>query len=303
MAKRQLSSVSADPIGFETLHEGVPSWMLNSLMSWFETILVKRRNSIPYGARDDLIRQTERKLHLIIARGGAMDSYNDLMYKVSINGELALDVAETILVIMSQSDLGLGLIGVTRPAAKLEEILSESGSKWTLKLDTPIDSDVASLNPRLEERVDATIQMQAERLSQAGQSFSGHLSSAWSNAYGRNPNSGEAFSDAIKAVEAASWPVVMPNDNTATIGKIAGELKATKDRWHTQMPNSTAQKEDVGVDLVILMMLQLLENHSDRHATGKHEEISSEKAQQAVADAIYLCDVFGNGLISKKLTS
>lgn len=55
---------------------------------------------------------------------------------------------------------------------------------------------------------------------------SGHLGKAWAAAFDQEPNPSTAYSEAIKAVEAAAIPVVLPNDPLATLGKVVGELRA-----------------------------------------------------------------------------
>ena len=113
----------------------------------------------------------------------------------------------------------------------------------------------------LEKRVGPTVE-EAARREMAGQSNAAtHLRSAWHHAYKRNPDPSKAYSDAIKAVEAAARPVVSPKDRLATLGKMIGVMKATPQKWGTVI----GAPDDA--DTVRMMMNTIWKGQTDRHGT------------------------------------
>ena len=71
----------------------------------------------------------------------------------------------------------------------------------------------------LEKRVDSTVEEAARREMEKQGNAAMHLQSAWHHAYRRNPDPSKAFSEAVKAVEAAARPVVSPKGVTVVNGQ------------------------------------------------------------------------------------
>ena len=61
--------------------------------------------------------------------------------------------------------------------------------------------------------MDPTVEEAARREMAEQSNAATHLRSAWHHAYRQNPDPSKAYSDAIKAVEAATRPVVSPKTN------------------------------------------------------------------------------------------
>jgi hypothetical protein len=59
-----------------------------------------------------------------------------------------------------------------------------------------------------------------ERPTTPDDRISEHLRAAWAGVYNLNPNPTAGYDHAVNAVEAAAWPVVTPDDEKATLGKI-----------------------------------------------------------------------------------
>lgn len=64
------------------------------------------------------------------------------------------------------------------------------------------------------------MQQMADPIIRSDTSAGKHLSKAWNCAFGRIPDYSQAYSEAIKAVEAATTPVLSPKDADATLSKM-----------------------------------------------------------------------------------
>jgi uncharacterized protein YmfQ (DUF2313 family) len=85
--------------------------------------------------------------------------------------------------------------------ATLNQLLEDAGSAYRAKVATG-----------LTRRVDETAHSAAEQAEKdAHPDASQHLRTAWRAAYGLHPDPTKAYSGAIKAVEAVSIPIVLPN--------------------------------------------------------------------------------------------
>ena len=60
----------------------------------------------------------------------------------------------------------------------------------------------------------------------SGTRAAGYLTRAWEQAWGRNPNASDSYRDSVRAVEAATSPIVLPNDANATLGRVIGTIRA-----------------------------------------------------------------------------
>ena len=114
------------------------------------------------------------------------------------------------------------------------------------------------------------------------------------------PNPSRAYSEAVKAVEEAALPIVLPNDKSATLGKVIGELRATPSAWQcifardSKMTHTTAVTP---IEVVIGMLDLIWANQTDRHAPIT--PIVQEQAESAVQLALALVELFRSGAISK----
>jgi hypothetical protein len=177
-------------------------------------------------------------------------------------------------------------VETAKAAAKsLEKVLRLGSSNWRVVGD------------HLEARVDDAVREAVDRARQetASTSASTHLDSAWIACYGRSSNPGLAYSESIKAVEAAAAPIVSPRDLKATLGKmIAGELTPNAALWRfTIVPHT--------MDPVISAMATLWDGQTDRHAGNRPTvPITQEAAQAAVLLAATLVHWFATGAISRR---
>lgn len=171
-------------------------------------------------------------------------------------------------------------------AGALEKILRLGGSLWRVVGD------------HLEARVEDAVREAVERAKKetAATSAATHLNSAWLACYGRNPNPGLAYSEAIKAVEAAAAPAISPKDLKATLGTMLGQLRPTTALWRFAIAPHT-------MDRVINAMEILWDGQTDRHGGNRPTaEITQEAAQAAVLLAATLVHWFATGAVTRRQT-
>lgn len=278
MTTRRFSTHNQNPEAVDALHDGVPSWMASSLFDWISGRLVNSMN-VP---RADLMRNLERLLRVNLTANytNSRDMYNMLFSRMHADEQLTLDVVQGILALEGTVYSGTGI---------LENILRQSGSKWKVV-------DDGGYNYRLEERVDSTVQAITDEVIADQSNASGFMAAAWSATFGRNPEPSTAYSKAIKAIEAASWQVVTPNDNTSTLGKIIGELNANPSQYKVSIRE---KNNNQGVATVTQDMQLIWNGQTDRHGTAHPVAPTQEAAEQAVVIAAMLCHQFIRGLISR----
>lgn len=98
----------------------------------------------------------------------------------------------------------------------LERELAIAGSAWK------VDPESGRLHRRVPAEAQAAYELALEREPSAAE----HLSGAWENAFGRHPDAGDAWSDAIKALEAVLSPIVIPAARLAKLSDIQSAVRA-----------------------------------------------------------------------------
>lgn len=74
----------------------------------------------------------------------------------------------------------------------------------------------------------------------AAGSAADHLATAWQAAYARSPDPVRAYSEAIKAAEAAAHAVIEANNVKATLGTMLGEIRNARRKFGTVMSTPAA---------------------------------------------------------------
>lgn len=105
----------------------------------------------------------------------------------------------------------------------LDQMLHEAGSVWRV--------DVGREPPALVRRVSETLEAAVLKEAQRGEASGELLALAWRSAFGQNPNASEAYRHAVRAVEAAAGPIVLPRDSDRTFGKMVSHLRDAEASW------------------------------------------------------------------------
>lgn len=210
--------------------------------------------------------------------------------------DLLLDLVDAVLYAGPEPG---GLRSPFEAISELRTLLLDGGSAYSVKPDF-----LPAQHCRLERRVAAeTAEVARSAIAKATTTASApsaatHLAAAWKAVYGLHPNPALAYSEAVKAVEAALIPVVQPNHGRATLGTVLGELRANSDRWQIAIDHGPNHTGDIRP--FVAMAEALWTGQTDRHATnGPTRSVSQTAAEGAVFLAATLVQWAQAGVFSK----
>jgi hypothetical protein len=267
---------------FMTLRPGIPDYMQESLIAWI------RNGAYGHHAADSksLLRfQIAAKTNLG-ARSGMTLTHGEMG---SFLRKIPLDTLANYLHFYL-SELTEPPRGTPNHRTQaLEDILSQGGSSYA----------VGKVQSRygLVERVPAAVAHTVEDIISSSGKASALLSSAWEQAFGMNKNPSHAYSDAVKAVEVYSGPLLSPNDKLSTLGKDLNVLRNGEAKFDFSM---TGSQHTTAVGHVVSMMQLLWHSQTDRHGEENYVGVSEEEAQAAVLLASTLVGWFAKGMVSRK---
>jgi hypothetical protein len=291
LSKRQSPEAAAS---YDALYEGIPEWLQPSLSTWIrETAMAV---AIALGSPDlftldEFVLLVERTLRIGLDwapkrprqdRGEA--ALEDLQRLAFDDDETGLDLIDLTLRLLKDFEVPRA----EAYAQQLDVFLAQGGSVWRVGCDLH----------GLERRVADEVALRAHEVMSPKTRAAEHLREAWSATYGRHPNPGHAYGEAVKAVEAAAIRVVCPNDLVATLGKIIGELRAKVDSWTTSLTPGGQN----GIDRAVGMLELLWKAQLDRHGTPDPTApfaASQEEAEAAVHLALTLVHWFETGAIRR----
>ncbi|MDO9496334.1 MAG: hypothetical protein Q7J48_11585, partial [Nocardioides sp.] len=206
------------PLGFEgdeaatydALHDGVPEWMAESCWGWMRRQFVGRTSSNSEVIKVQLVRDVERVCRLEL--GNDVTSYtgsNDVTWR---NIRFRINKVDAAFRV---ADYLLTLRNVTAPDT-LDKVLHESGSAWKV--------GERAGKAALVRRVPQGVQDNADSVMATSGDAGLKLSQAWERAFGVNPDPTGAYALAVRAVEDAAIPVIVPKQSGATLGHVIGQL-------------------------------------------------------------------------------
>jgi hypothetical protein len=197
-------------------------------------------------------------------------NWKNLEYKALQDQGLLLDLVDFVAYFGNLTD---------SQASLLEQYLAEAGSEYR------VGQTDGKGKWHLEKRVMPSVQTRADAIALHDRPGR-HLGKAWSKLYQRSPEPSIAYLEAVRGVEAAAIPVVLPNDDKATLGRVIGHLKAA----------STARQ-----DITLIAMLgDLWHSQWDRHGIPDDAapmECSLKEAERAVHLALTLVQFFRADLV------
>jgi hypothetical protein len=173
----------------------------------------------------------------------------------------------------------------TEDAAALEDILSRGSSVWKVAWSGKVFE--------LQDRMDSTAEMAARTSATPGSAATQHLAEAWSYVYNQSQNPTAGYRAAVLAVECVALPVVIPNDQSGTLGKAIHAMEAAPTKWMSSLG-------EYGVESAISMM-RALWLQQRRHAMkdpSKPTAMTQPEAEAAVHLAAVLVYWFTSGAIS-----
>lgn len=267
---------------FTTPWTEIPDFFQASLWEWIEANVLARSYNGELTVKVGLLRQAERKLHVELPDfepyfvESGMSSLRKTYKKL---GPAALLTFVDFL--MSDLHQGHNYLQV------LEQLLIEAGSGWRVGTRAGKPGLVQRLPEGIVEAAQATVQR-----GRAGK----RLSEAWEAAFGIDPDPTKAYSMAVKAVEDAAIPVVCPNDTSATLGKVIGQVNAGT--W--KLPHLREDPNAPTHDVLVGMMRTLWVGQHDRHGGPSSvgvPAVTQEEAESAVMLAVTLVGWFETGKV------
>lgn len=270
----------ADPEALKALHPGVPSWMRRQLLDWAHAVSLSRVYDA-YGRLNPdatLMEEYETAVRRpstlvgLFERDGAKGLYQ------AMEEDEFLDFVDFLVYRTGLEDGGEGALQV------LEGVLSEGGSEWRVGTR----GDFASLEKRVPEGV---VDAAENAMSNSGDAGA-LLAEAWHAAFGKSPDTEEAYEKAIKAVEEAGAHIVTPNNTRATLGTMIRDMKAQKD-WKLDLPSPDA-------DVPVKMAEALWIGQESRHGGNGYRKPTQAEAEAAVLLAVSLVQWFSSGALARR---
>lgn len=260
LSVRRNQRVDFDPI------DGVPTFMRHSIHEW----IINAIDNAIYDDQQPLVVQIALELR-IDELSESIDNFypgNAVITCIqnSVWGNIydesrALDVIDWLL------GHGCG------NAQSLEHILKSAGHVLRVSPD----------GSRLVERIEPTLWDEYEQVTQLDDQASQYMQEAWALAFGRNPNVGDAWGRAIKAIETLLKPIVSPKNDKATIGSMTSALRQAPDKWKCKLPDREYKSNgEINVKPGIEVFIDALATigyQPDRHGSDQPQEIDETTAR------------------------
>lgn len=249
-------------------YEGVPPHLQAGLVHWWQEIAEAGQGG--YFANERPLRALVAHLRAEINPAwNAADTARGLLAAAQRDDELFLDLIDGTFDAYRVGD---------RTVDALNRLLSAGGSIWTVVKD---ENGEYLLQRVVTDEAQATYDVATATADEA----TNELREAWANAFGRNGDPSDAWDHAIKAVEDVLIGEVMPNNQTATLGQVLGELggQRSASNWRMILPGKD-QDHDVAP---LVAMLRLMWPNHDRHGgTAPKRTPSMEEARAVVTLAV-----------------
>jgi hypothetical protein len=195
--------VAPNPAPEET---SFPPWALSSILTWLAPFFHGAGPDASGYAGDgssnnrNFLREIERNLRLTLNwRNGERSALESLNATIGQNPEVLVQIVDYAL---RHPMMGYSFQDYNGAVAELDRALTQSGSVWCVR------SIPQRTTCHLERRVDPGAAEAAQAVGGNTTRDSEHLRNAWHAAYGQSPNPGEAYLEAVKAVEVVAIPVV-----------------------------------------------------------------------------------------------
>jgi len=279
---------SGDHAAYDSLHPGVPPWLNSSLGAWVWGH-IRRWDDMTRVVRvfrlEDLDQSSDQSLRLT------------LELRMIGDEEFFLDVVDYLLSRLKPhpfaEEAPSSLDGDTDAAGDLAQMLSEAGSLW--KVDW-----VGEHRYGLVRRMRPEVEAAAEQVMSWDDKAAWHLRLAWSAVYGRQPDPGKGYGEAIKAMEAATIPMVCPDNPRATLGRVINDLRAKPGKWVVNLKHPTPDRQ---VQTVADMLDLVWKGQSDRHGSPDPSapiSVTQEQAEAAVHLAVTVVQWFNTGVVTTR---
>lgn len=261
-ANRPISSITSDSPS-ESLEKQLRSWIEESLYT----------------------EDAER----IAVRLNIPEAFDDSCYLYEEGWIEADDLYQVIDAILDLQASGASHFAAQRQS--LQQLLDDSLSAYA------ISQDGRGLQNRADSTATAALtdSMAAANARGDAGSAGDHLATAWAHAYAIRPDPVRAYSESIKAVEAAAHAIVEPNNAKATMGTMLRHMRNHPTDFLLMLPSP-----GVTIDAVIGMMAALWAGQTSRHASQNPTRPETVgEARAAVHLAVALVQWFAAGVVRR----
>lgn len=235
----------------------MPPHLAQPLWNWVEGGF---RNDV-YGGDTERLEQIAIDLRMPLRAGSVSEQIGTYLAGCNEDEDFVLDLVEALLERYAWDN---------RRALELQDLLRNANSAYAVK--DSWDGLEERVAPGVKEAVAAAVDA-------AGGSAGDHLLNAWNEAYGRNQDPAKAYSEAIKAVEAALAPHVSPQNSKQTLGTMIKDVSQKPSKWKFVVADTNGS----GVEAVLQMMRTLWEGQTSRHGgTAPTRVETSDEARAAV---------------------
>jgi len=189
---------------FDEPHEGLPPWLRDPVVNWIKASFeIDDPYDGPFIRNDALTDlQLEMRLQEPLSGGDDWRRLNDLIARVNLDQEFALDVIDWMVAHWPRFSSGEHMDERTVAehwTADLNLKLRQGGSAW----EVTSSGSVYRLTRRAVGPVADVLEHTATDATRAHN----HLTAAWSKLMGRQPDPTGAYREAVRAVEAVAKPV------------------------------------------------------------------------------------------------
>jgi hypothetical protein len=253
-----------------------PANLLPSIQGWIEDRLWI---ASPYETQFDWeqLRAIERSIGVYVPfdPSSADAAIADVRARVEVSEEFAVRLLAILL----------ARVNAGSPAAnELAEIFEAPGSKWEVVTG---ENGPSGITLRHTGPVPDVVQ----RIMPFSNPASAYLQKAFEKLNRPDPDLVGAYSESIKAVEAAARPVVIPDDPLATLGKIISAMRDKPSKWAVVLGEETVE------DVVRRAEIVWQSPHERHGSDDPGPAVTLEQAQAAFDLALGLTDYFARGLI------
>lgn len=184
--------------------------------------------------------------------------------------------------------------GSYRPNSEaLEAILRTGRSRFAVVSHDESD--------RLGHRVPEGVRIAAEQVMTLESTSSKLLRRAWTKVHDLAPDDGGAYWHAVKAVEAAAFPVLGIEGETATLSHAVRAIERREATW--RLPFVREHTEYPSRDVLLGMLKSMYRGQRDRHGSEAYADVTHAEAEAAVLMAVSLVGWFSAGLVRERDTS
>ena len=271
----------SDPDLHSVLVPGVPPWMRRPLQDWYA-------RNIDHGMQTETL-MIDFDMHTRSPSPISYFSHYSCLDLLKEMGEqVFFNFLDFIVYALTSDEDRYEEFHDPKAIEELEGVLHSCGSEWRV--------GHRDGNSGLERRVEGAVQEFADLVMSENSDASTLLEEAWHAAFGRTPDTEEAYEKAIKAVEQAAIPVVEPNNTAATLGTV---LRAIRDQgnWTLELTDRNGKPF---ADLIPAMAGALWRGQRSRHGANGYRKPSSREAEAAVILALSLVHWFSGGDIERR---